>query len=195
MQPQSSSWKPGCGQSRRSSEPSMALVFLFLKLQYGPKGVYFTPTSSHYIYSFDYVLHFSKEVNKKDIHLLQVWSSMLWEEQKKRSEIIMNYGSSQDAVKKWKKKKKWKWKKVKKRPSIKSDSLRPHGLCSPPGSSVHGILQARILEWIAIPFSRGSSWLRDLTWVSRVASRFFTIWATEGAWSSQKRKTSSAERV
>ena len=38
--------------------------------------------------------------------------------------------------------------------------------CSPPGSSVHGILQARILEWVAIPFSRGSSQLRDQTWSS-----------------------------
>ena len=38
--------------------------------------------------------------------------------------------------------------------------------CSPPGSSVHGILQARILEWIAIPFSRGSSWPRNQTGVS-----------------------------
>ena len=37
--------------------------------------------------------------------------------------------------------------------------------CSPPGSSVHGILQARILEWVAIPFSRGSSWPRDRTQV------------------------------
>ena len=37
---------------------------------------------------------------------------------------------------------------------------------SPPGSSVHGILQARILEWVAISFSRGSSWLRDWTWGS-----------------------------
>ena len=52
--------------------------------------------------------------------------------------------------------------------------------CSPPGSSVHGILQARILEWIAIPFSR-SSWPRDPTWVSCIAGRFFTIWATRGA--------------
>ena len=50
--------------------------------------------------------------------------------------------------------------------------------CSPPGSSVHGILQA-ILEWVAIPFSRGSSWPRDWTWVSWIASRFFTIWATK----------------
>ena len=50
--------------------------------------------------------------------------------------------------------------------------------CSPWGFSVHGILQARILEWIAIPFSRGSSWPRDRTWVSRFAGRFFTIWAT-----------------
>ena len=45
--------------------------------------------------------------------------------------------------------------------------------CSPPGSSVHGILQARILEWIAIPFSRGSSGPRNWTGVSYVAGRFF----------------------
>ena len=45
--------------------------------------------------------------------------------------------------------------------------------CSPPGSSVHGVLQARILEWVAISFSRGSSWPRDWTWVSRIAGRFF----------------------
>ena len=50
--------------------------------------------------------------------------------------------------------------------------------CSPLGSSVHGILQARILEWVAISFCRGSSWPRDQTWVSCIASRFFTIWAT-----------------
>ena len=50
--------------------------------------------------------------------------------------------------------------------------------CSPPGSSVHGILQARILEWAAIPSSRGSSWPRNWTWVSCIAGRFFTIWAT-----------------
>ena len=48
--------------------------------------------------------------------------------------------------------------------------------CSPPGSSVHGIFQARILEWVAIPFSRGSSWPMDQTWISRIAGRFFTIW-------------------
>ena len=50
--------------------------------------------------------------------------------------------------------------------------------CSPPGSSVHGILQERILEWIAVPFSRGSSWPRDRTQVSCIAGKFFTIWAT-----------------
>ena len=50
--------------------------------------------------------------------------------------------------------------------------------CSPPGSSVHGILQARRLEWVAMPSSRGSSQLRDWTWVSRIAGRFFTSWAT-----------------
>ena len=53
--------------------------------------------------------------------------------------------------------------------------------CSLPGSSVHGILQARILEWIAILFSRGSSQPRDQTWVSLIAGRFFTIWATAEA--------------
>ena len=55
-----------------------------------------------------------------------------------------------------------------------------------PDSSVHGILQARILEWIAIFFSRGSSWPRDQTWVSHIAGRFLTIWATRecgGTWS------------
>ena len=50
--------------------------------------------------------------------------------------------------------------------------------CSPPGFSVHGILQARIMGWIAIPFSRGSSWPRGQTLVSCIAGRFFTIWAT-----------------
>ena len=50
--------------------------------------------------------------------------------------------------------------------------------CSPPGSSVHGILQARILEWVAIPFSRGSSWPRDQTQVCCIAGGFFTVWAT-----------------
>ena len=48
---------------------------------------------------------------------------------------------------------------------------------SPPGSSIHGILQARILEWVPISFSRGFSQPRDRTWVSRIAGRFFTIWA------------------
>ena len=58
--------------------------------------------------------------------------------------------------------------------------LRPHG-CSPLGTSVHGILQARILEWVAIFFSRGSSWPRDRTWVSCIAGRRFTLWATREA--------------
>ena len=52
---------------------------------------------------------------------------------------------------------------------------------SPPGSSAHGILQARILEWVAIPFSRGSPQPRDQAWVSCIAGRFFTIWATDVA--------------
>ena len=66
-----------------------------------------------------------------------------------------------------------KWKKVK----LLSYVL----LCEPKdysisGSSVHGIFQARLLEWVAIFFSRGSSWPRDRTWVSLIVGRPFTIW-------------------
>ena len=50
--------------------------------------------------------------------------------------------------------------------------------CSLPGSPVHGIFQAIVLEWIAISFSRGSSQPRDWTWVSCIVDRRFTIWAT-----------------
>ena len=50
--------------------------------------------------------------------------------------------------------------------------------CSLPGSSVHEISQARILEWVVISFSRGSSWPRDQTWVSCIAGRFFMDWLT-----------------
>ena len=53
--------------------------------------------------------------------------------------------------------------------------------CSLSGSSVHGIFQARVLEWTVISFSRGSSWPRDRTWVSWIAGRCFTVWATRGA--------------
>ena len=48
--------------------------------------------------------------------------------------------------------------------------------CSLPGSSLHGILQAIILEWVAMPFSRGSSQPRNWTQVSCLAGRFFTVW-------------------
>ena len=58
---------------------------------------------------------------------------------------------------------------------VVSDSLQPHGLHSP------GILQARMLEWVAVPFSTGSSQPRDQTQVSRIAGRFFTSWATREA--------------
>ena len=51
---------------------------------------------------------------------------------------------------------------------------------NPPGSSVHGIFQARILEWVAILFSRRPSQPRDRTQVSHIAGRFFTVWATRG---------------
>ena len=55
-------------------------------------------------------------------------------------------------------------------------TLRPH---RQPGSSVHGIFQARLLEWVAIPFSRGSSRPRDQIQVSCIAGELFTVWATK----------------
>ena len=50
--------------------------------------------------------------------------------------------------------------------------------CSLPGSSLHGILRARVLEWVAISFSRGSSRPRDRIWDSRIPGRSFNLWAT-----------------
>ena len=60
-------------------------------------------------------------------------------------------------------------------------TLRDPMDCSPPGSSVHGILQAKKLECVAIPPSRGSFGSRDRTPVSCTAGRFFTIWAIREA--------------
>ena len=60
--------------------------------------------------------------------------------------------------------------------SVTSDS--DHVDCSPPGSSSHGIFQARILEWVAISFSRRSSWPRGGTQVFCIVGRHFTVWAT-----------------
>ena len=69
----------------------------------------------------------------------------------------------------------WKW---------KCELLSPMWLLdwSQPGSSLHGILQARILEWVDILFSRESSWPRDQTQVSCIAGRFFIIWVTRDIW-------------
>ena len=54
-------------------------------------------------------------------------------------------------------------------------------LCDSMDYTVHGILQVRILEWVAIPFSRGSCQPRDWTWVSCTAGKFFTIWTIKEA--------------
>ena len=70
--------------------------------------------------------------------------------------------------------KKWKW-------SQSCQTLCNPMDCSPPGLSFHGILQVRILEWIAFPFSRGSSQSRDGTQVSRIAGWFFTSCTTREA--------------
>ena len=58
--------------------------------------------------------------------------------------------------------------------------------CSLPGSSIHGIFQARVLEWVAISFSRGSSQPRDQTQVSHITGGRFTIWVTREALSQQR---------
>ena len=64
----------------------------------------------------------------------------------------------------------------------------------PPGSSIHGILQARVRDWVCLRFCTGSSWSRDCTWVSRIAGRFFTIWATREALVFHKGPTVTAPR-
>ena len=69
--------------------------------------------------------------------------------------------------------------------SVMSNSLQPHGLYSLP------ILQAEILKWVAVPFSRGSSQLRNRTQVSHIAGRLFTNWAIREAqenWGAEKEK-------
>ena len=66
--------------------------------------------------------------------------------------------------------------------------------CSPPGSSVHGIFQAGILERVSISFSRGSSRPRDQTRVSSTAGRRFTIWATREAHTTQDIQVQSLGR-
>ena len=65
---------------------------------------------------------------------------------------------------------------------------------SPPGSFAHGISQARILEWVSIPISRGSFWLRDTTQVSCIAGIFFINWAKYIAFLYVKKKYLEKER-
>ena len=67
--------------------------------------------------------------------------------------------------------------------------------CSPPGSSVHGIFWARILEWVAISFSRESSCPRDRTQVSHIAGRRFNLWATREALSKKKGLTNIPDKL
>ena len=70
--------------------------------------------------------------------------------------------------------------------SVVSDSLQPHGL--------YRILWARILEWVAFPFSRGSSRPWHQTQVSHIAGRFFTIWANQEAETKTKNKTKQTNK-
>ena len=67
--------------------------------------------------------------------------------------------------------------------------------CSLPGSSIQWIFQTRILEWVSISFSRGSSQPKDWTWVSCTAGRLFTIWATREANPKQKKIISGMLRL
>ena len=74
-----------------------------------------------------------------------------------------------------------KWKKVKVESPSHVQLFATPWTTSLPGSSLHGILQARVLEWVAISFSRGSSQSRDQTRVSRIPGRRFNLWATREA--------------
>ena len=74
--------------------------------------------------------------------------------------------------------------------SVMSDSLQPHELYSLPDSSVHRILQAWILEWVAILFSRGSSQPRNRTQISCIAGRFLTFCIAACICQSQSPKSS-----
>ena len=82
----------------------------------------------------------------------------------------------------------WKWSR-----SVMSNSLRPMDY-SLLGSSLHGIFQARVLEWIAISFSRASSRPRNRTPVSHIAGRRFTIWATREAFVKRREMKSKGEK-
>ena len=66
--------------------------------------------------------------------------------------------------------------------------------CRMPGSSVHEIIQATILEWVAIPFSKGSPQPRNQTWVSCSEGGFFTVWATREACESENEVMSDSLR-
>ena len=68
-------------------------------------------------------------------------------------------------------------------------------VCSPPGSSVHGILQARILEWVAIPFSSGSSQPWDGTWVSHIISGLLTTQNHQGSQKIHRRASLVAQSL
>ena len=61
-----------------------------------------------------------------------------------------------------------------------------------PGFSLYGILQARVLEWVAISFPRGSSWPTDWTWVSHIPGRCFNLWATREALKKPQRSSKEA---
>ena len=95
--------------------------------------------------------------------------------------IILNYKShlSDVSAKRGElaRKTRWRWSEVAQSCPTLCDPMD----CSPPGSSLHGILQARILEWVAISFSRGSSRPRDWTRVSLIPGRRFNLWATREA--------------
>ena len=67
--------------------------------------------------------------------------------------------------------------------------------CSLPGSSIHGIFLARVLEWVAISFSRGSSWPRYWTWISHIIGRCFMVWATREVHASGGKRIKTLEQI
>ena len=98
---------------------------------------------------------------------------MQWRRKKRKCEL-------EDLPKLWRRSRWWWWFSH----EVVSGSCNPVD-CSPLGFFVHGILQARILEWVAISFSRGYSWPKNWTWVFCISGRWFINWAMREGWRSR----------
>ena len=140
--------------------------FSFLKMISGSWCVFWTKCEKQILYSCKY-----QWTSYHEKSYLTVLAAVGSPENGKlgRGKVVKIYSTNIQIS--WKQ---WMWEAVKKVKVLVTQScltLCSPMDCSPPGFSVHGILQARILEWVAIPFSRGSSQPRAWTWVSWICRR------------------------